>query len=142
MTRRPILIGVGAMLALALTAGLAYGSGWTGGTQPRNSHSVDQIAGTQVTPGYGWSHHRQGPNMGRFGPAFRDQMRDWMDAWMRDHNRDGRSWTGTRFSRQGSGGAGSYSNGTHDGYLIDHYTTGSHGYGGYGYGGGWHDDCW
>ncbi len=142
MTRRPILIGVAAVLALALTTGLAYGTGRMWGTQPRNSHSArdQRIGTTNVVPGYVWNHRGQGSHVWRYGPAFRGQMRDWMQAWMRDHNRDGRSWTGTRYGRQGSGSTGGYPTGTHDGYGPDQHMTRTRAMGN-GTGGRWRGSC-
>ncbi len=159
MTRRPILIGVTAIIALALTAGLAYGAGRVVGTQGRNSHTVGyQRTGTTSVVPASFSNHRSQSFQGSgYGSDFRSQMRGWMQDWMRDHSNYG-SWTGTGYGRLGSGfgrtstGQSSQrtSSGPTSGYWDDHYTTshhggsGSGGYGssGYHHGDDGYDDCW
>ncbi len=154
MTRRPIFIGVTAILALALTAGLAFGTGRLVGTRTPSNHSTrDQRIGvTGVAPG-SYSNHRgqalQGPG---YGSAFGSQMRGWIQDWMRNHGWNGQSWAGAGYGRQGGGAqssgatSGGYSNGARTGYWDDHHATAGHrgpANGGYGYGGYGHgDDCW
>ncbi len=148
MTRRPILIGIAAVLALALMTGFAYGSGRVQGSQAQRIHSAQQFGTTPVAHGYGWN-HGHGSQMWRYGPMFQHQMRDWMNAWMRDHHQDGyRSGTN---SRQGSNGPSGYQGGTtYGGSPSYHHWTVHHmdhmayngSQGGYGYSGDRHGDCW
>lgn len=135
MTRRPILIGTAAVLALILTAGFAYATGRMQSTQPRHNQSV-QVVGTHMQPGYGWNHQGQG---WRQGPTAGNHH-----AWMGNHNRRGGSWAMSR--PRPNGYRYDHHNGTRDGYRYDHHygsgggTTYEHHNGSSG-NGDWHD-CW
>ena len=148
MTRRPIIIGVTAILALALTAGFAYGAGrFAGHSQQNRRH----IGTTMTVPAYS-SNYRSGVQQGTaYAPAFRSQVRGWMRDWMRGHDRTGGSWTGTGYGQAAirqsfTNGSGDYRHGDRHGY-DDHDSTSGHGNrwmggsGGYGDRDGWHD-CW
>ena len=157
MTRRPIFIGAATVLALALTAGLAYGSGRLVGTQGRNAQTAgDQQTGTaSAMPGSFSNQGGQAFQGSGHGAAFGSQMRGWMRDWMRDHRNYGPSWRSARHSPQGAGQSSrgqsnGYSGGTGHGQWEDHHTTSGHwngpatggyGSGGYHHGDGGHD-CW
>ncbi len=88
MTRRPIFTGMATILALVLTAGLAYGAGRVVGTRRTASHAARRGSERVVTvvPGFwGTSVH------GQFhaGTAYREQMRRWMRG--RFHSRMNRA---------------------------------------------------
>jgi hypothetical protein len=136
MTRRPIFIGVATVLALALTAGLAYGAGRMVSTQGYTDQTGRQ--GPQrvvaVVPGSSWGTSVNGQSLA--GTAYRDQMREWMrdrfQSWLNHAAFAGNRWanrgtfhasTGTvngGASYQGSGSSYSgngYQN--HSGYPHD-----------------------
>lgn len=159
MTRRPIFIGVATVLALAMTAGLAYGAGRLVGTQGRNAHTVgyQQTGATSVMPGSSSSHRGQTFQGSGYASAFRSQMRGWMRDWMRDHSNSAQSWRGSGYGRQGAGQSSrgpssGTSGGTSHGDWDEHHrtsgqwngpTTGGYGSGGYHHDGdGWDDHCW
>lgn len=85
MTRRPIFIGVATLLALALTAGLAYGVGRLAGNRMPAGRSAHQrpIGAASLMPSAS-ANHAQVRRGSTGGPALQTWMRAWMRAWMRD----------------------------------------------------------
>lgn len=105
MTRRPIVAGIATVLALVLTAGLAYGAGRMVSTRS-HANQVGQQAPqvAAVTPGFGGFYGS--PTNARFtgpGTAFRDQMRQWMrdrfQTWLGRSTFRGTPWTHPARSR-------------------------------------------
>lgn len=136
MTRRPIFIGIATVLALALTAGLAFGAGRLVGTQsrgtrPGRAQQVVVAGSMRVTHSNPQAQIGQGQT---YGAAYRSQMRQWMHDWMHNHGWTHQSWTGhgQQGTPQNAGNAPSGNANGSGGWSSGQHSTGSGNWGGYG----------
>lgn len=151
MTRRPILIGVATVLALALTAGLAYGAGRLVGTRGPANQDRRQQRVVGVVPGYFFGPNVQAGFRSGMGPGSRS--RGWMGSgngfrgWNMGWNRQPAFASSGRFAQNGNrNGSGSFGGYRGSGYTNhasgyphhDHHTGSGMWANGSGY---HHDDC-
>lgn len=154
MTRRPIFIGVATVLALALTAGLAYGAGRMVSTRSYANQAGRQGSQGMVAVAHGssWGTSVNG-QVSQANTAYRNQMRQWMQdrfqSWL-GHRAAGNRWdnrgrghVSTGAVNAGTSYQGSGSNYQGDGYQHnpgyhheDHVGSGS-----WGGSGDHHDGC-
>ena len=148
-------MGMATILALVLTAGLAYGAGRVVGTRGTVNQAGRQ--GSQrtvaVVPGSSWGTSMHGQFQG--GTAYRDQMRRWMrdrlHSWLDHAAFSGNGWanrarvhasTGGTSAESNSRGNGSSYRGNgcqnHSGYHHDHHMGSGSWSGG---SGSHHGDC-
>ena len=154
MTRKPIFIGVASILALTLTAGLAYGAGRMVGTRGPGNQGGGQQRTVGVVPGHSFGQQTQAGF--RSGMGFGNQRRGWMGShygssgWMSGQY-DSRGWTGqrsfaghSRYSQRGTQtvSSGGYNGSGHGDHYSGYHHGGSMGPGSWGNGSGYHhDDC-
>ena len=150
MTRKPIIVTITTILAVALLVGFAYGAGHNNGSH-MNGNQHARIATTQVAAHRdygshaGWMSRTQGRTRMRgqccgygYGWDARHQGRHH-DGWMRNGYMAGSGTAARHHTRSWSAGSRL---GSRSGYGYQDHHNGDYSYSGGYHDGGWDHDCW